>query len=85
MNVTWSNSSFVEEPDMEEVLRKYFDLYDTTMQVKKDNYILRKKLALVESEKNEAKVEHQSYLDNGEKLCHTPNLKIRMIIELGHE
>ena len=53
-----TESSFFEEPDLEEVLRKYSDLYDITVQVKKDNSNLKKKLALAESEKKEAEVEH---------------------------
>ncbi|KAB2597355.1 hypothetical protein D8674_000275 [Pyrus ussuriensis x Pyrus communis] len=60
--------SFVKELDLEEVLRKYYDPYDIIVQIKMDNSNLRKKLALVESEKKTAKVEHQSLLDNGEKL-----------------
>ncbi|CAN6725555.1 unnamed protein product [Malus baccata var. baccata] len=55
--------SFVEEPDLEEVLRKYSDLYDINVQVKKDNSNLKKKLAFVESEKKEAEVKHQSLED----------------------
>ncbi|XP_068315001.1 uncharacterized protein [Pyrus communis] len=74
-----TEDSFVEEPDLDEVLRKYSDLYDISVQVKKDNSNLKKKLALVESEKKEAEVEHQSQLDNGEKLCESLLEKIHIL------
>ncbi|KAM0995716.1 hypothetical protein ACFX2C_005812 [Malus domestica] len=74
-----TEGSFVEEPDLEEVLRKYSDLYDISVQVKKDNSNLKKKLALVESEKKEAEVEHQSQLDNGEKLRESLLEKIHIL------
>nr|XP_028964586.1 uncharacterized protein LOC114827110 [Malus domestica] len=74
-----TEDSFVEEPDLEEVLRKYSDLYDISVQVKKDNSNLKKKLAFVESEKKEAEVEHQSQLDNGEKLRESLLEKIHIL------
>ncbi|KAB2625709.1 hypothetical protein D8674_017369 [Pyrus ussuriensis x Pyrus communis] len=74
-----TEDSFVEEPDLEEVLRKYSDLYDISVQVKKDNSNLKKKLALVESEKKKAEVEHQSQLDNGEKLHESLLEKIHIL------
>ncbi|XP_050160387.1 uncharacterized protein LOC126633898 [Malus sylvestris] len=74
-----TEGSFVEEPDLEEVLRKYSDLYDISVQVKKDNSNLKKKLAFVESEKKEAEVEHQSQLDNGEKLRESLLEKIHIL------
>ncbi|KAM2996641.1 hypothetical protein FF2_043440 [Malus domestica] len=74
-----TEGSFVEEPDLEEVLRKYSDLYDISVQVKKDNSNLKKKLALVENEKKEAEVEHQSQLDNGEKLRESLLEKIHIL------
>ncbi|XP_050154692.1 uncharacterized protein LOC126628872 [Malus sylvestris] len=74
-----TEGSFVEEPDLKEVLRKYSDLYDISVQVKKDNSNLKNKLALVESEKKEAEVEHQSQLDNGEKLRESLLEKIHIL------
>ncbi|XP_070682364.1 uncharacterized protein [Malus domestica] len=74
-----TEGSFVEEPDLEKVLRKYSDLYDISVQVKNDNSNLKKKLAFVESEKKEVEVEHPSQLDNGEKLRESLLEKIHIL------
>ncbi|KAB2634024.1 hypothetical protein D8674_039165 [Pyrus ussuriensis x Pyrus communis] len=62
-----------------EVLRKYSDLYDIAMQVKKDNSNLRKKLALVESKKKEVEAKHQSQIDIEEKLQESMLEKLHML------
>ncbi|XP_068323079.1 uncharacterized protein [Pyrus communis] len=74
-----TDDSEVEEPDSVEVLQKYTALYDITMKVKKENEELKNKLVQLESEKNEAEIEHQSQMEHAEKLRESMLEKLHML------
>ncbi|XP_070682448.1 uncharacterized protein [Malus domestica] len=74
-----TDDSKVEESDSVEVLQKYTALYDITMKVKKENEELKNKLVQLESEKNEAEIEHQSQMEHAEKLRESMLEKLHML------
>ncbi|XP_048443096.1 uncharacterized protein LOC125478705 [Pyrus x bretschneideri] len=74
-----TDDSVVKEPDSVEVLQKYTALYDITMKVKKENDELKNKLVQLESEKNEAEIEHQSQMEHAEKLRESMLEKLHML------